>query len=204
MIFDCDGTLVDSEYICNLGLEIKLAEYGVDSSANEMMKRFRGFKLAAILEILQREYQIELEDNFVSSYRDLVDELFHQDLQVCDGVHEMLAEISQSKCVASSGPINKIRSALAITNITHYFNGNLFSSYEIGSWKPDPGIFLHAAKEMGVQPHDCAVIEDSPVGIAAAKTAGMFPVLYDPDNLHISIKGVRRIQHMEQLRSAIT
>ena len=40
LIFDCDGTLVDSEFLCNLGLEIKLREYQIEASASEMMKKF--------------------------------------------------------------------------------------------------------------------------------------------------------------------
>jgi beta-phosphoglucomutase-like phosphatase (HAD superfamily) len=44
IIFDCDGTLVDSEYLCNLGLEIKLKEYSVSQSAEELMALYKGMK----------------------------------------------------------------------------------------------------------------------------------------------------------------
>lgn len=100
IIFDCDGTLVDSEYLCNLGLEIKLREYGVESSASEMMKKFRGEKPARILETLQLNHQIKFRAEFVRSYRSLVDELFEQKLRPCEGVNEMLLEIDLPKCVA--------------------------------------------------------------------------------------------------------
>jgi len=204
VIFDCDGTLVDSEYLCNLGLEIKLREYGVEASASEMMERFRGGKLANILEILESDHQVKLGDDFVLSYRSLVDELFEQQLQPCEGVNEMLNEIELPKCVASSGPLQKIGRALSVAGLSHHFNGKIFSSYVIESWKPDPGIFLHAAREMGFQPHECAVVEDSPVGIAAAKSAGMFSVLYDPSGKQESVENTNRIRHMRQLKSAIT
>lgn len=204
IIFDCDGTLVDSEYLCNLGLEIKLREYGVESSASEMVKRFRGGKLATILQTLESEYEIELREGFVVSYRALVDNLFEERLRPCEGVCEMLSEIDLPKCVASSGPLEKINKALSVTGLSAYFNDKLFSSYEVGSWKPDPGIFLHAAKAMGFRPKECAVVEDSPVGIEAAKSAGMLAVLYDPNNVHQSISGVPKIRHMGQLQNAIT
>ncbi|ASP39126.1 hypothetical protein CHH28_10735 [Bacterioplanes sanyensis] len=112
IIFDCDGTLVDSEYLCNLALEIKLREYGIDASAEEMMKQFRGGKLANILEILESDHQIELRDDFIPSYRSLVDELFEQQLQPCKGVQEMLREIELPKCVASSGPLEAVSQLL--------------------------------------------------------------------------------------------
>lgn len=204
IIFDCDGTLVDSEYLCNLGLEIMLKDYGIESSANEMMERYRGGKLAAILQDIESHYQVKFKDNFVESYRKLVDELFDKKLRPCEGVEHALSEIMLPKCVASSGPIEKINKALSITGLNEYFNGKIYSSYVVGSWKPDPGIFLHAAKEMGFQPNECAVVEDSPVGIAAAKAAGMRPILYDPNNIHSTISCKHKIKHMRQLLGAIT
>ncbi|ROS05531.1 HAD superfamily hydrolase (TIGR01509 family) [Sinobacterium caligoides] len=204
IIFDCDGTLVNSEYLCNLALEIKLKEYGVESSANEMMQRFRGGKLANILETLENDHQIKLGEDFVPLYRSLVENLFEQKLKPCEGVSEMLQEIALPKCVASSGPIEKINKALSLTGLTEHFIGNIYSSYIVGSWKPDPGIFLHAARDMGFRPDECAVVEDSPLGITAAQSAGMYPVLYDPIGTHKTIEGAHRIEHMEQLKDAIT
>ena len=43
LIFDCDGTLVDSEYLCNLGLEVKLRDYGIEVSANTMIERYSSY-----------------------------------------------------------------------------------------------------------------------------------------------------------------
>jgi len=204
IIFDCDGTLVDSEYLCNLGLEMMLENYGIDSSATEMMERYRGGKLAAILQDIELEHQIILKDNFVTSYRILVDELFEKRLRPCEGVDKALNGILLPKCVASSGPLDKIKKALSITGLTDHFNGKIYSSYVVDSWKPDPGIFLHAAKEMGFQPNECAVVEDSLVGISAAKAAGMRPILYDPNNIHSAISCLHTIRHMRELQRAIT
>ncbi|WP_017219790.1 HAD-IA family hydrolase [Moritella dasanensis] len=204
IIFDCDGTLVDSEYLCNFGLQIMLKDYGIESSATEMMEKYRGGELATILQDIESEHQIKLKDNFVTSYRKLVDELFEKELRPCEGVDKALKEVMLPKCVASSGPLEKIKKALSITELSEYFNENIYSSYEVGSWKPDPGIFLHAAKEMGFQPNECAVVEDSPVGISAAKAAGMRPILYDPNNIHSTISSLYTIKHMRELSDAIT
>lgn len=203
IIFDCDGTLVDSEYLCNLALEIKLGDYGIKASASEMMPRFRGAKLANILDTLEAEYQQPFDENFVDSYRALVDQLFQQQLQACAGVHEMLLDIDLPKCVASSGPVQKIQRALSITGLSDHFDDKLFSSYSINSWKPEPGILLHAAKEMGFEPRHCAVVDDSPLGIAAASAASMRSVLYDPENLHPLLEADKRIRHMNELKQAI-
>jgi len=204
IIFDCDGTLVDSELLCNLGLEIKLREYGVQTSAEILMKKFRGGKLATILQEIEKEYQINLGSDFVPSYRLLVDNLFDAHLKPCQGVPEMLQTTNLPKCVASSGPPEKINKALTVTGLASYFVNKVFSSYEIGSWKPEPGILLHAAKSMGFAPNQCAVVDDSPVGISAAMSAGMIPLLYDPDGIQSRIEGVCTINHMSQLQNAIT
>jgi len=87
VIFDCDGTLVDSEYLCNLALELQLKECGIESSASEMTQRFRGGKLATILETLEREHNTNLNEDFVPQYRSLVEKLFEEKLQPCEGVH---------------------------------------------------------------------------------------------------------------------
>ncbi|MCP3670020.1 MAG: HAD-IA family hydrolase [Gammaproteobacteria bacterium] len=204
IIFDCDGTLVDSEYLCNLGLEIKLRDYGVESSAIELMGRFRGGKLATILEVIEAEHQIKLEEDFVSSYRALVDELFEKDLKPCEGVNAALTEIGLLKCVASGGPLEKVNKALSVSGLAEHFNGKIFSSYVVGSWKPDPGIFLHAAREMGFPPSECAVVEDSPVGVSAAKSAGMRPILYDSNNTYDQTVCPHTIKHMRELQNTIT
>jgi HAD superfamily hydrolase (TIGR01509 family) len=204
IIFDCDGTLVDSEYLCNLGLEMKLRDYGVQLSATKMMAQFRGYKLATILQAVELEHQIKLRDDFVASYRELIDQLFEKELKPCEGVSAALVEIKLPMCVASSGPPEKINKALSISGLSKYFEGNIFSSYAVGSWKPDPGLFLHAAKEMGFQPSECAVVEDSVVDVLAANSAGMRSILYDPSGIHDPALSSFTIQHMLELQSAIT
>ena len=149
IIFDCDGTLVDSEFLCNLGLEILLKDYGVKASAQTMMEEFRGGKLADILKAIEEEYNITLKDDFVPVYRDLVEELFEKDLKPSKGVFEFLQNNQLPVCVASSGPIKKMKKSLTVTGLISYFDDNLFSAYEINSWKPEPDLFLHAATRMG-------------------------------------------------------
>ena len=64
-----------------------------------------------------------------------------------------------------------------------YFSDRTFSSYVVGSWKPDPGLLLYAASQMGFSPSECAVVEDSRLGIQAAASAGMISFLFDPDGI---------------------
>ena len=203
VIFDCDGTLVDSEYLCNQALQIKLREYAVDESAEQLLHKYRGGKLATILHSIEAEHRIRLADAFVTDYRHLVDQLFKKELKACVGVAQMLADLSLAKCVASSGPLDKIHTALSLTHLDKFFSGNIYSSYQIDSWKPDPGIFLYAASQMGFSADQCAVLEDSLVGVTAAMAAGMLPILYDPQKIHRVPEGVISISDMSELHSVI-
>lgn len=117
------------------------------------------------------------------------------------GIRELLNRLTLDFCVASSGPPDKIRTSLTTTQLIHHFEGRMYSSYDIKSWKPEPGIFLHAAAEMGYRPQDCLVIEDSLAGIQAAQ-AGGFEVLHFRPEPHLpdfQIAGVRVFEHFEEL-----
>lgn len=173
LIFDCDGTLVDSEGLCNLGLQKELQRYGVQQDLAELTQRFRGRKLADICSTLSRQHDLHLNENFIQSYRCTVDILFDEYLQAFPGVIEVLQQLDLPMCVASAGPPRKIRKALDLTGLSQFFGERIYSSYDIFSWKPEPDLFLHAATQMGFSPADCIVIEDSEVGIQAAIAAGM-------------------------------
>ena len=199
IIFDCDGTLVDSEYLCNLAFEIKLKEYNIEANAQALMQKYRGGKLANIIQSLESEHQITFNDDFIKEYRELVDQLFENNLQPCLGVIEALSLILLPICVASSGPVIKIKKALKVTQLSDFFEDHIFSSYDVGSWKPEPGLFIHTAKQMGYAPDECLVVEDSIVGITAANLAGMKSVLFDPHGIHDPALSPNIIKNMKEL-----
>lgn len=171
VIFDLDGTLVDSEGLCNQAFLDLLPQ--LNETVAALTRRNRGKKLAQILADLERRLCQTLPDTFEQQYRQRVAELFSHELKPMPGVLEMLDVMNFPKCIASSGPPLKIRQALQVSGLAPYFGDNLFSSYEMGSWKPEPGLFQYAAEAMGFMPGQCAVIEDSDVGIEAAAAAGM-------------------------------
>ncbi len=178
VIFDLDGTLVDSETLCNQAFLDLLPEIGVPVAV--LVQRYRGLKLAAILADVSARLGRPLSADFESIYRSRVADLFDTQLRPTQGALEMLQTTPFAKCVASSGPREKIARALAVTTLAPYFGENIFSSYEVRSWKPEPGLFLHAAMAMGFPPSRCVVIEDSDVGIKAAVAAGMKALRFGP------------------------
>jgi len=176
VIFDLDGTLVDSEGLCNQAFLDLLPQ--LNDTVESLTQRYRGKKLAPILTDLESRLGQRLPDIFEQHYRQHVAELFSGELKPMPGVLDMLKMIDCPKCIASSGPSLKIRQALEVSGLASYFGDDLFSSYDIGSWKPEPDLFLHAAKVMGFKPYQCVVVEDSEVGVEAAIAAGMKALQY--------------------------
>lgn len=179
IIFDLDGTLVDSE---RLGMRTLLElEPEIGLSVGAMTTAYRGWRLATVLGDIETRLGRPLPPDFEAIYRARLAMTFDAELSAFPGVEAALAGLSAPMCIASSGPLKKIRHSLAITGLGRFFGENTFSAYEIGAWKPDPTLFLHAAAAMGVAPAGCIVVEDSEVGLQAAEAAGMRAVQFCPD-----------------------
>jgi HAD superfamily hydrolase (TIGR01509 family) len=183
IIFDLDGTLVDSESLCNKALLDLLP--AIDESVEKLTNRYHGKRLAEIFIDIERRFKFPIPEGFEPIYREHVAQLFEKELKPIPGVAEMLKQINHPRCIASSGPLAKMKHSLKITGLGEFFGSNLFSAYEIGTWKPDPGLFIHAAREMGFKPEECVVVEDSLTGVKAAKSADMVV-------LHFSSKPIEK------------
>ncbi|MEH2338766.1 HAD family hydrolase [Nostoc sp.] len=173
VIFDCDGVLVDSETLGNRVLVQLVAEFGLALELEEAILLFKGCKMADCVAVIEQRLEQKLPQDFVTQLRACTAEAFEQELLPVEGIEAALDEINLPICVASSGPLEKIKLALRVTNLLPRFEGRIFSSYEIGSWKPAPDLFLYAAKNMGVQPSSCTVVEDSVLGVRAGVAANM-------------------------------
>ena len=109
IIFDCDGTLVDSEYLSHQALQQQLfEETGLSLTAELLCEQYRGAKLALILDELKTQFRFEVPEGFVLRYRERVEKLFTSELQPMPGAHDIFSQIQLPVCVASSGPLKKI------------------------------------------------------------------------------------------------
>lgn len=196
IIFDLDGTLVDSEPACNQAFLDLLPDLRDD--VVELTARYRGRRLHEILYDLEVRLGRKLPQDFEHNYRARVNAIFDDELQAMPEAEEALSAATTAMCVASNGPATKIRRALDLTGLSRFFGDRVFSSYDVGFWKPDPRLFLHAARTMGFAPDRCIVVEDSSVGITAAIAAGMQPIQYLPHGGR-SVDGVAVIRDLREL-----
>jgi len=175
VIFDNDGVLVDSERLANTILAELLTEAGLPYTFEETVRDFMGGSMASMRQKaearLGRPLPADLEDHY---HRRLFDGFAH--LQAITGVETVLDHLDAGGvryCLASSGTHRRIRTALTAVGFWDRFEGRIFSAEDVAHGKPAPDLFLHAASRMGVKPDDCVVVEDSPLGVAAANAAGM-------------------------------
>jgi HAD superfamily hydrolase (TIGR01509 family) len=176
VVLDCDGVLIDSEPLaCAVDAEIYTAA-GYAITAEEVMLRFVGFSGKDVDAMIERDLGRPLPDGYDADYTQRLHALFRRELKAIDGVAELLDDLAQRNtafCVASSSSPERLRYSLELTNLWERVAPHVFSSALVARGKPAPDLFLYAAREMGADPARCVVVEDSMVGVEAARAACM-------------------------------
>ena len=176
VIFDADGTLVDSE---TPGLDVlheQALALGLAWEREALHERFRGRRMAECAASLAAEagrHEPGFADAFLQQLRAAMAERFRLGLSPMAGAEALLRRLTLPFCIATNGPREKVELTLGLTGLLPLVRDRLYSAYEVGSFKPEPGLFLHAAAAMGVAPARCAVVEDSLPGVEAGLAAGM-------------------------------
>lgn len=199
VILDCDGVLVDSEPLSNHALAEALTAIGLPCTAEDCVRDFLGRSIASVHDEVARRLGRPAPDGFEADFRARAQAAFSRALEPVPGVAAALDRIATPTCVASSGPHAKIRFTLGHTRLLERFEGRIFSATEVARGKPAPDLFLHAAERMGADPARCAVVEDSPVGVAAAQAARMRALGFAGRTPASALAGARTFADMAEL-----
>ncbi|WP_319496732.1 HAD family phosphatase [uncultured Cohaesibacter sp.] len=203
VIFDCDGVLVDSETVANKVLVANLARHGLTITIEDAERNFVGGTLQTAFDDL-KAMGAALPDSWCMDYRTELHGKLREGVAPIPGVVAVLDRLDAlgvPYCVASNGSDEKMAITLGQTGLWERFDGRRFSARTVGVAKPDPGLFLAAAKGMGVSPADCVVVEDSASGAMAARRAEMPCLGYAPkgDGAALLAQGARLFTDMTQL-----
>jgi len=181
IIFDCDGTLVDSEMLYNgvtadlLG-DIGLPEYTLERCLEE----FTGHSWSTIRARLIDKHGSMIPDDIIQQYIERASRAMEHDLQAVPDATSLIRGLRSTHklCVASNGERGNVLKSLRLTGLMEFFDedAHIFTKIQVTNPKPAPDLFLFAADRMETHPQHCLVIEDSPTGVRAAKAAGM-PVI---------------------------
>jgi HAD superfamily hydrolase (TIGR01509 family) len=175
VIFDCDGTIVDSEPLARIAWERSLAPYGYAIDDAEYagliglpFPQVHGF-------FADRIRGLAAPEPFWDAYSGALFELIDTALVPFDDALETIAELRAldvAVAVASSSPRARLDRTLARAGLADTFAVTVAGD-EVAHGKPAPDMFLAAAERLGVAAERCAVIEDSAPGVAAGLAAGM-------------------------------
>jgi len=182
IIFDLDGTLVDSE---PFNVEIEKLQFRLNelSISEEEHRKYLGISSDVMWRDIAQRHNLKLPvDELIEQNRTECIRFFSElnEIPIMPGIIDLLEKLRTKNyplAVASSSFPEIIHIILEKAGLSNYFQV-IVSSQEAGKSKPEPDIFLLAAKLLGVNPVDCLVVEDSANGINAAHAAEMSCVAY--------------------------
>lgn len=184
VIFDCDGVLVDTETVVAQVVSNNLADHGLTLAAHEVHHLFIGGTMQdAEREALARG--AALPDLWLPEIYAAIFERLSEGVDVVDGIPDLLDALdaaSIAMCVASNGPMEKMRISLGPSGLWDRFGGDgagRILSREQHKPKPDPAMIHHAMALFDAAPERTVLIDDSPAGCQAGLNAGISCIGFD-------------------------
>lgn len=175
VIFDCDGVLIDSEPIASSTFAQALNEFGVAITAGEARVHFTGFSERESRQFCREKLGVEDVDRLFQVWSDHLYRGFRL-LQEMEGVRTAIDALDCDVCVASNSSLYRLTRSLGRLDLWRLFTGHVFSADMVAHPKPAPDLLLLCAREFGVDPAECVMVDDSPHGVMSAIAAGILPI----------------------------
>ena len=175
VIFDMDGVLVDNLEAHETSFELFCAKYELPFKKSDLNNLYGRSNDAIMPALFGRELSKEEILQFENEKEALYREVYAETIEPARGIVEYIKALKNKGfriAVGSSAPPENIDFVLDSCDIRHYFDA-IAHARMVSRAKPEPDIFLAAAKLMGVEPENCLVFEDALAGIEAAHRAGM-------------------------------
>jgi HAD superfamily hydrolase (TIGR01509 family) len=184
VLFDCDGVLVDSEYISSGVLRDMLDEMGLAMSHDDVLRQFVGKtmkdELGWIGKMTNRDVGLPWLEEFWRRRNEALGARVEAIPHAVEAVRALHAHCKGRIACASGADRAKIVLQLNKSGLMPFFEGRIFSGYEMARSKPAPDVYLAAARGLGVDTAACIVIEDSVTGVTAGRAAGSTVFGYSP------------------------
>lgn len=176
LIFDCDGTLVDTPPLYTLAWISALRPFGAEPGPDWFRTR-TGLSEHLLMDDVDTHFRTTLPRSDVIQ---LLREAFMANLHTLQEISAVTTIARQYQgllklAVASSGPAAIVNATLGTTGLATLFD-DVVTIEDVTRPKPAPDLFLEAARRLGLPPDACLVFEDSTQGLEAARRAGMTAV----------------------------
>ncbi len=180
ILFDMDGLVLDTEKLYTRFWQEAARACGYPMTKEQALG-MRSLNRGAGLAKMQSYFGPEVDYEFIRNKRiEMMDAFVAKEgVALKPGIHELLAYLKErgiKTAIATSSPMERTVLYLTSVGLQNSFD-ELVSGYMVEKGKPEPDIYLYAAKKLGVEPCCCMVLEDSPAGILAAHRAGCLPVM---------------------------
>ena len=193
MLFDLDGTLVDSMWMWK-AIDIEfLGEYGYECP-DDVQRAIEGMSFSETAVYFKERFDLPLSlDEIKAVWTRMSIDKYRHEVLLKPGVLEFLKYCKENGIRTGIGTSNGseiVDAVLTSLKVKEYFDA-VVTACEVAHGKPEPDIYLEVAKRLGVQPEDCLVFEDIPAGIMAGKAAGM-PVIAVEDDFSADLMDEKR------------
>jgi HAD superfamily hydrolase (TIGR01509 family) len=175
IIFDFDGVLIESEFEGNRHLAELLTTIGHPTTVAEAIEHYTGLSGRDFVEAIEERIGRDLPSEFHQASRALRDQSLREGIAAVEGAIEFVRALPPSapRAVASSSSTRWVLTHLDHLGLSEAFEPHVYSGAEhVERGKPQPDLYLHAARELGVAIERAVILEDSKVGATGALASG--------------------------------
>lgn len=177
VIFDMDGVISDTQDLHTYADSVVMDRYGISVDARQLYEQFAGVPDRELYrQVLEKHGLSDKTEEAIAAKWKLMEEHLEERMVPISGVIELIDDLRSRNglklAVASSSIAPFVERVLSALAVKEKFDC-ITTVDEVRRGKPHPDIFLLTARKLGVRPEACVVIEDAPMGMQAAKRAGM-------------------------------
>ncbi|MBP7320161.1 MAG: HAD family phosphatase [Lachnospiraceae bacterium] len=175
VIFDMDGTLIDSMWVWD-EIDREFFRTRQIPYSKEIQHEVEGMHIEGIATYFKNKFQLpESESELITIWTQMAYEVYQKEVDYKHGVRRFLTHLKRNQIkmgIATSNSMEMVDAIKHRLNFQDYFHC-IVTSAEVNVGKPAPDVYLEAAKQLNVRPENCLVFEDIPMGMLAGKNAGM-------------------------------